>query len=174
MNKQAIINLHQTNWQDLKSYVTAKDENWWAVGPDGKWTAGQHIVHLQQTITAVLGGLKYPGFVFKYQFGSANRPVREHEVVVQNYKDKLAAAGDVTAPISSSMPVTPVGSRAAIIAKFDKDLVKLQKKLAKYSDKKLDTLLIPHPLMGRMIFREFFGWHAYHIEHHLMVLKERY
>ena len=174
MDKDKINRLHETNWQVLKAHIFAQDENWWAVGPENKWTAGQHIVHLQQTVTAVLGGVKYPAFVLSYQFGKANRPVRDYETVVKKYHDKLAASGAVVAPISTSMPETPPESREGICNKFEQDLKKLQKKISKYSDNNFDTLLIPHPLMGRMIMREFFMWHTYHIEHHLNVLKEKY
>ena len=174
MKNSDIVQLHKVKWQELKAYLYTYDEDWWAVGPSNKWTSGQHVVHLQQSITAVLGALKMPSIVLKYKFGSANRPVRDYDTIVKKYIDKMKEAGPVVSPLSQSMPDTPAGSRDGICTKFEQDLEKLQRKLSKYSDKKLDSLLIPHPLMGRMIMREFFMWHAFHIGHHHDVLKAKY
>ena len=51
---------------------------------------------------------------------------------------------------------------------------KLQHKTNRWKDKSLDTLLIPHPLMGRMTVREIIMWTAHHTEHHTEILNEKY
>ena len=51
---------------------------------------------------------------------------------------------------------------------------KLQYKTRKINDVNLDTLVIPHPLMGKMTVRELIMWAAYHTEHHTTILKKLY
>jgi hypothetical protein len=51
---------------------------------------------------------------------------------------------------------------------------KLQYKTRKMSDKNLDILILPHPLMGKMPVRELLMWTSYHVEHHTKQLIESY
>jgi hypothetical protein len=51
---------------------------------------------------------------------------------------------------------------------------KLQYKIRKLSDTNLDSLVVPHPLMGKITLREIVMWTACHTEHHTQILKEKY
>ena len=51
---------------------------------------------------------------------------------------------------------------------------KLQYKTVHISEKNLDTLILPHPLMGKMTVREIIMWTAYHAEHHTTTLQNLY
>lgn len=51
---------------------------------------------------------------------------------------------------------------------------KLQYKTVHISEKNLDTLILPHPLMGKMTVREIIMWTAYHTEHHTTTLQNLY
>lgn len=51
---------------------------------------------------------------------------------------------------------------------------KLQYKTKRLKDKHLDTLIVPHPLMGKMTLREIIMWTAHHTEHHYKILKKDY
>jgi len=42
------------------------------------------------------------------------------------------------------------------------------------SDKHLDTLILPHPLMEKMPIREIIMWTAYHVELHMETLTTEY
>jgi hypothetical protein len=50
----------------------------------------------------------------------------------------------------------------------------LKKKIQKFSEQDLDTLLVAHPLMGKMTLREMLMWNAYHTKHHELVLRDKY
>jgi len=58
------------------------------------------------------------------------------------------------------------------LAKLQIQQKKLQYKTNHISEKRLDTLLIPHPLMGKMTMREIIMWTAYHTEHHTKKFKK--
>ncbi|WP_231962837.1 DinB family protein [Polaribacter sp. KT25b] len=50
----------------------------------------------------------------------------------------------------------------------------MQYKTVHISEKNLDTLVLPHPLMGKMTVREIIMWTAYHTEHHTKTLQNLY
>ena len=93
---------------------------------------------------------------------------------MERYLERLAENQGVVADISKDMPAMTPADKSDYIAKLEKEKTKLIKKFQKWSDKDLDTYLMPHPLMGRMTVREVVMWTAYHTEHHYNNLKENY
>ena len=174
MTKPELIHLNNEKFQYLFDFLETHDVDKWNKGPEGKWTAGQHIMHLIQSAKPFNRALGLPMFVLWYKFGKANRPPRMYDEVVNKYKTKLAAAGTVLSPFSKNMPETPPEGKQSIIDQLSKEKNVLIKKINKISEKNLDKYLIPHPLMGRMLIREMIMWNAYHIEHHMEILKKKY
>jgi len=175
MNKQDIQSLLHSTYQHLADYVVSVDDHLWAQGPSGKWKAGQHIVHLSQSTAAINKALSMPKFLLRYKFGKANRPSRSYEEVIQRYQEKLAAADpSKTSPFSRNMPATDHTTKTKDLLELKLHTERLVKLVGRLSDKQLDKLLLPHPLMGRMTLREITMWNAYHAEHHEQVLRDKY
>ena len=166
MNKQEIVQLTEEKFQSLFDFLEMHDDNKWDVGPLGKWTTGQHIIHLTQSAKPLNRALRLPFFILWYKFGKANRPPRMYEQIIEKYQNKLKEVGKVVSPFSKNMPETPPSSKKKIIDELRKQKEILIKAINGISEKKLDTYLIPHPLMGRMLIREILMWNAYHVEHH--------
>ena len=51
---------------------------------------------------------------------------------------------------------------------------KLQYKIARISDVNLDTLVLAHPLMGKMTIKEIIMWTVYHTQQHTESLQKNY
>ncbi len=174
MTKSELIQLTKDKFQNLFDFLNDHDVNKWNKGPEGKWKAGQHIMHLLQSAKPLNRALGLPMFVLWYKFGKANRGPRTYDQVIDKYQTKLQAAGEVLSPFSKNMPDTPPDGKQKIIELLSKEKDILLKKINKISEKNLDKYLIPHPLMGRMLIREMIMWNAYHIEHHHKILAEKY
>ncbi len=175
MQKDQIHKLINEKHDALFDFLANHDDSKWEKGPEGKWTTGQHIVHLNQAAKPLNKALGMPKFLLQYKFGKANRATRSYEEVTQNYTTKLAnVQGPVISPFSVNMPDTPPSSKQKIIDELEKHRKVTLKRLSKLSDKQLDKYLLPHPLMGRMILREIIMWSAYHVEHHHKILVDRY
>lgn len=175
MKKNEIVQLLEDKHNAIFEFLEEHPNDQWNYHPEGKWTTGQHIVHLTQSSKALNKGLRIPKLMLQYKFGKANRVPRSYDEVISRYQEKLSMLeGDVVSPLSKNMPLTPPDSKAQIIDDLNVEKEKLISILNKLSDKKLDKYLLPHPLMGRMILREIMMWTAYHTEHHHKILSSKY
>ncbi|MBK9150019.1 MAG: DinB family protein [Saprospiraceae bacterium] len=175
MNPDEIINLLNSNYYNLNQFFDHKPADFFTFRPSvDKWTAGQHVVHLVQSEEALLKALAMPMFLLKWKFGKSNRPSRTFEEVVHRYNEKLRSAGNVVSPFSKNMPEVNSQNLKSWLDKLKSLNDKLNQKTKALHEKELDTVILPHPLMGKLILREMLMWNAYHTAHHLHILKEKY
>jgi DinB superfamily len=174
MNTEEICLLLKQNESALIDLYKISGQVFWHTQPQGKWKASQHLVHLVQSTAPLVKALGYPSFVLKWKFGTSNRPSRIYDEVISRYHQKLSQAGDVVSPFSKNMPDPEYQDAPQWFAEFTTLNDKLIKKSKKLDETKLDKLLLPHPLMGKMTLREILMWNAYHTEHHLAILKQKY
>ena len=174
MTKSEIVNLLKEKHQELFDLIENKNDEKWLYYPKGKWTLGQHVLHLADSMALLNKALRYPKFILKYKFGKSNRETRSYEMVVKKYQEKLAANQERAKQFNSALKTPTLKDKLFLINKIKVQNNKLQQHTHKWKDKQLDTLLIPHPLMGKMTVREIIMWTAYHTEHHVKILKDNY
>lgn len=174
MQKQEIADLLEQKHQELFSWIEKQPDENWEKGPEGKWTLGQHIMHLVNSLQLLNNALSYPKFILKYKFGTSNRPSRDYETVAKRYRDKLAENQGRARTFNQNLKKPTLKEKSRLLTRFQIQQKKLQYKTRKISDKNLDTLIVPHPLMGKMTIREIIMWTAYHTEHHTETLQKFY
>lgn len=174
MNKDAITDIIEAKHFELISWLEQQLEASWTEGPEGKWTTGQQTLHLLQSIKALNDALSMPKFLLRYKFGKANRPVRDYRTIVKRYQERLKDVKGKTFKGSQNMKVPTLTDKHYILSRLQTEQKKLQYKTNMISDKNLDTLILPHPLMGKMPIREIIMWTAHHVEHHTDILKSTY
>ena len=174
MQKQEIADLLEQKHQELFSWIEKQPDENWEKGPEGKWTLGQHVMHLVNSLQLLNNALSYPKFILKYKFGTSNRPSRDYETVAKRYRDKLAENQERARNFNQNLKKPTLREKDRLLTRFQIQQKKLQYKTRKISDKNLDTLLVPHPLMGKMTIREIIMWTAYHTEHHTETLQKFY
>lgn len=174
MNKESIANLLEEKHQQLFDWLKNQPEDSFEKGPEGKWTTGQHIEHLVDSIKQVNKALSYPSFLLKYKFGIANREVRTYEEVVKKYQEKLLTNQERAREFNINVKTPTEKKYNQLLLTLGIQNKKLQYKTQKLKDKNLDTLILPHPLMGKMPLREIIMWTAYHTEHHAIILEKKH
>ncbi len=174
MDKKEITTILEEKHKDLFEWLADQNPEKWEMGPEDKWTSGQHVLHLANSIKLLNKALRTPKFLLKRKFGTANRPVRSYDEVANRYDTRLAENLERSREFNQGLKVPPQKEKERLISLLQIQNKKLQYKTQKWSDKHLDTLLLPHPLMGRMIIREIIMWTAHHTAHHTKILKERY
>ncbi|MEQ6122793.1 DinB family protein [Pseudotenacibaculum sp. MALMAid0570] len=174
MNKENIVSIIEQKHQELFDWLANSSEENWEKGPDERWTTGQQILHLVNTGKMLNKALKYPKFILKYKFGTSNRPSRSYEDVAKRYQERLTENKERAKEFNKGLRKPLTKEKQELTDSLQVLSKKLQYKTSKFKDKHLDTLLLPHPLMGRMTLREIIMWSAYHTEHHLQILKNDY
>lgn len=174
MDKESIADLLEEKNQALLNFLEQQAPEKWEEGPEGKWTTGQQALHLLQSIKPLNDALSMPKFLLRYKFGKANREVRDYDSIVQRYQERLKEAQGKTFRGSQNMKVPSLNDKEYILTRLQVESKKLQYKTKKISDKNLDTVVLPHPLMGKMPVREIIMWTAHHIEHHTKILQQNY
>lgn len=174
MKKDEIVDLLERKHNDVFRWLEKEDEDKWLYAPEDKWTVGQHFLHLVQSLKMLNKAMSLPKFFIKYKFGKANRPSRTYNEVVKRYQEKLAQNTERARIFNKDLRVPEVDEKRTLLDVLMIQNKKLQYKTNKLSEKHLDELILPHPLMGKMTLREIVMWTAYHTEHHLQILKNSY
>lgn len=174
MEKIEIIELLETKHQELFTWLENHPDEKWLMGPEGKWTAGQHVLHLVNSIKLLNKALSYPNFLLKYKFGVSNRESRSYIEVAKRYDQRLLENQERAKAFNKDLEKPLLKEKKHLKNTLQIQNKKLQYKTNKLKGKHLETLLLPHPLMGKMTLKEIIMWTAHHTEHHLSILKNKY
>jgi hypothetical protein len=170
MDRLAITQLLQTQHAAFIQRFQSLDQATYQAGPAGKWNNGQHLDHILRSVRPVNLAFGLPPFVLRMLFGVANRPSRTYEDLVAKYKVKLAAGGRASGRF---IPATADwGNKEKLLTRLEQQLSHLIRKANRLSEEQLDTLLLPHPLLGKLTMREMLYFTAYHVEHHQKAVQE--
>lgn len=165
MDKAAIITELQNKYFVFSDFVAGMSEDEFLFSLNGeKWSAGQQIDHLCRSVAPLNKGLSAPEFALKAMFGKSDRPSQSYDDLVARYQAELASGGTASGQF---LPETIPFDRKDELVSTLKDLVaKLCSRIEKWDESKFDILVLPHPLIGKLTFREMFYFTIYHAEHH--------
>lgn len=170
MTKSEITSLLSQKHQQFLSIFPSLSEKEFTTSVNGKWSPAQQLDHIIRSVQPVVWAFSLPTFIPGLLFGKANRPSKTYDALVEKYQAKLAAGGRATGRF------IPKGiafqNREAAIMKLN-DLVKrLNTNIERQTEAALDTRILPHPLLGKLTYREMLYFTAYHAEHHEKATKK--
>lgn len=145
------------NMPDVQAYMSAP----------GKWSPAQQAEHLVKSVKPVTLAFGLPKFMLSMLFGKANRPSRTFDELVARYQARLAAGGRASKPFVPGAP----DNLPRVYARLEKTVHRLGHRIGRFSETELDTLLLPHPLMGKLTLREMLYFTAYHADHHRRLIE---
>jgi len=164
-SKEEIQKGLQENFQkiiDLMSHLTKEVfEN----TPNGKWSPGQQLDHLLKSVKPLNNVLLFPKVILKLYFGKMNRKPRNYDELLNRYYEKLSKGRTASSPFIP--PVIVFEQRADKLKQYTEELNKLGKHLDDLTEEQLDTILLPHPLLGKLNLREMMMFTIFHTNHHL-------
>ena len=131
---------------------------------NGKWSPAQQLDHIIRSVSPVVLAFRLPSFIPRLMFGKANRPSKTYDALVAKYHDRLAAGGRASGRFIPKG--IPFSKREASIIKLNVLVLQLNQFVEALSEQQLDSLILPHPLLGKLTFREMLYFTAYHAEHH--------
>lgn len=165
MDRSEIVNKLNQNYGAFADFIAKMPEPDFIFSLNGeKWAAGQQLEHLCLSVEPLIKGLKAPEFALKAMFGKADRPSASYDELVARYRDALANGG--TAPSTFRPADIGFERKAELVTRLRDLITKLCTSIEKFDENKLDLLLLPHPLIGKLTIREMLYFTIYHAEHH--------
>lgn len=140
---------------ELFEWVNKQSDQSWTQGLNEKWTVGQHILHIVDVIQLLNKAFEYSQFLLRYKFGKSNRPSRSYDALVKRCKEKLHLHKEKAKTFHKNLRIPKIAERQKLLVVLQFENKKLQARVHQWKNKDLDTLLIPHPLMGKMTMREW-------------------
>jgi hypothetical protein len=170
MQKEAIADLLLSNHLVFAKRLRELSTEELQFAPEGKWSALEQLDHIVKSVSPVNMAMGLPKFIVKWRFGVANRPSRTFEELVAKYTRKLQEGG------RASGRFVPLNVGIYQKEELLKNLTLLVKRLCDktvdLSEEALDKYILPHPLLGKLTFREMLYFTAYHVEHHLALVNK--
>lgn len=162
--KSDLIQQFKTNHEEFLEYISSLSDTDFMRSVNGKWTPGQQLEHVYLCLVPMAKVLPSKQYILE-KFGAIDRNVLDYDEVIKTYKTALNAGGK--AP-EKFVPGVVIIDRKAVLTEDSNQILKaIDLSLDGYSEEELDTLVLPHPLLGKLTIREFFFMMAYHATHHL-------
>jgi hypothetical protein len=134
-----------------------------------KWTAGQQMDHIFRATSILPLAFNMPKFITGFIFGKTKRSTMEYDELVQKYVSKLEkGAKAATLFIPGKIPYS---YRIDLADKLLKKISGINSAIDIISEQELDLYMLPHPILGRVTYREMLYFTMYHVNHHYALTK---
>lgn len=170
MTKQIIINSLTEKYGDFVSFINELTTDKYLYSNKGKWTAEQQLEHIILCVKPLVQVFSMDKENIRKTFGHTDKEGRSYEVLLNEYIGKLKSGGK--AP-ERFVPKKSFSVTKEPLLNTLQDLVKeLSLLIDEFSEQELNSLLIPHPLLGSLTLREMLYNAIYHVEHHQNLAKQ--
>ena len=144
---------------------------------DEAWTPAEHLAHLNTSVSAAARGFGISRLLLRLRFGKARQPSRSYEELRDYYRARLAGGGRASGgfvPKRKELSGSAVPAhRTELLARWQRVNERLRDAVQPWSEKNLDTLQMPHPLLGKLTAREILFFTVYHNHHHIAGAQSR-
>ena len=166
--KAEIAVAFETEFTAVYNFFAAIDDAQFLAAPPGVWSPAENLVHLIKSCAPVIMALNLPKTGLRIRFGWVKQETRTLVQVRHTYvNEALAGGGKAGGPFLPEVLEPLDGAQKRILEKWQQKGIELQAALTKWSDKALDSYLLPHPLLGKMTVREILFFTLYHNMHHV-------
>lgn len=155
------LTLHYGNFD---AYVRTLSEADYSHAPEGKWDAGQVLEHLVLCVKPLVQVYGMPAAQVEATFGREVRPNRSYQEIHDAYYVQLNKGGK--APNRFEPPASPFSDRDTHLASLSGLIGQLNTLIAQMPESDLESLLIPHPLLGKITLKEMLYNAIHHAQHH--------
>jgi len=170
MNQQAIILLLREKHNSFINYINELTPDDFQFVYKNKWSAGQQLEHLVLCTKPLLQVFSMDKKTIEQNFGITDRPGISYESLMRKYDEKLKEGGK--APERFVPNAISYEQKEVLTESLRQTISNLCIKIEKFTEEELDQLLIPHPLLGNITFREMMFNAIYHVQHHQQQAKQ--
>jgi len=164
MKKPELLSSLTRNYDSFLDYINYLSDESYAFKVDEKWSAGQHLDHLVLSTKAIVSVFQLDKISIAEKFGMPTNSKHSYTSLKTFYFEKLDNGGK--AP-ERFVPDKKVVHQKILAGQNLKIFIEqLSTAIESFSEEELDTLCIPHPLLGDLSLREMLYNAIYHAEHH--------
>ncbi|MBF2707874.1 DinB family protein [Flavobacterium soyangense] len=164
MKREKITSKLIINHKSFVDYLSTLTEEEFEFSHDQKWTAGQQLEHIVLCMRQILQAYSMDKKVLEQTFGRTERQGLSYETLLNIYLEKFASGGKSPERFHPKNVVTK--ERDMLSVSLMKIVSELCIKIEDLSDQDLNSLQIPHPLLGNLTLQEMLYNAIYHVEHH--------
>ncbi|MGQ0767111.1 MAG: DinB family protein [Gemmatimonadota bacterium] len=141
---------------------------------NGGWSPAENVRHCTRVVRAVSTGMSVPRLLLRLRFGRAKQVSRSYEAIVSLYRERLRRGGQAGkyAP-SKSDHGDPTEHRREVLSRHREAVEKLARQILDWRRTDVDSIRLPHPLLGKLTVREMLLFVLYHNLHHVYVVARR-
>lgn len=165
MTKRHIQNELTHRHITFAEYIMSLDKLDFEYSYDGRWTAGQQLVHILKSTKPVLMALRLPPILLRLLFGLSLRRSSTYANLVSRYKGALANGGKAARQFQPG--TVSYGQAEQLKNELLLIITKINLRVEKFSEDALEDYRLPHPLLGPLTLREMLYFTMYHVEHHM-------
>jgi GNAT superfamily N-acetyltransferase len=148
--------------QFLDCVCSLTDEEW-MYSHEGKWSAGQQLEHLGLCLKPINYFLSSKPIMIE-KFGMIDRKPMTHFELIAHYKLGLRNGGKASERFLPSA-LNP-GQRQELTQTLKEQVSEVQRNLSLLTEQELDSLVLPHPFLGKLTVRELLYLMTHHATHH--------
>ena len=164
MTKTEIFNQLDTHYQFFNDYLAGLTTSQYVFSYQGKWDASQQLQHIIQSVKPLVKVFGMPPTMVLQAFGKSERDNWSYEVLKAEYLEKLKAGGK--APSQFLPAASSTDQRTEKLATLASLVNALKTRIANFEEADLESLHIPHPLLGNLTMKEMLYNCIYHVQHH--------
>lgn len=136
------------------------------------WSPAEAVRHLIKSTRPVVKALGIPKIVLRLRFGKARRESLSYDDLCSRYRKALAEGGRAGRFAPSTRTESDAEAwRQTIMTDYERVNHELRAQLERWSERDLDRLQLPHPLLGNLTVREMLFFTLYHQGHHVAVVE---
>jgi len=135
-----------------------------------KWAPYQALEHHKKVLKKLVFALSIPSFVLKLIYGKSNNLSQSYDKTLKLYQIRINDGAKSTREFlpSKTLQAHLEQDCIALISTLEKLLLKV----GKLHEHDLDTILLPHPILGTITLREMLYFCKIHVEIHHEICKK--
>jgi len=154
--------LHQH--RSFANFVASLNQERYEYAPAGKWNAGAQLDHLYRSVRPLVMAYRLPVWVPGLLFGRAKRGSSAFADIAQRYEAKLKEGAKATgAYVPKGIPFALRDRAIASLLDAAETVSGLTRRMPEPT---LDGYRLPHPLIGKLTFREMGYFTIHHVGRH--------
>lgn len=164
MTKQAITSLLHEKYQSFVNYINELSNEDYLFRYQQKWTAENQLEHMVICTKPIAKVFSMDKSIIEQNFGRTDKGSRSYEGLLYQYNSELKGGGK--APERFVPEAKSQNQKETLTANLTSLIKDLSASINNFAEEDLDTLLLPHPLLGNITLREMLYNAIYHVEHH--------